>query len=385
MPSEQVCSQSYLKGFLHIAGNLTLQSITNEENITPFTASFAPRKIAPTLIQNTIDETNQNSILYNAYRYQLVPGGTLFSIPTHNGLVPQSIGGTSELELIITFSTSQAVPVSEPKVIILVVPIFSSSSEASHAAYVRQFIDHDKYPAASLHTVFFENKTDITQGSISYNTSVQITDNDKRPTNCMVMKVFYFPKGIRMTSQDFYLFKNILTQSNKIAVPKYTLPSSITSGMPVATGYNGQTITTISTSFEVPVTQLTLAELGNKLEYFKKPMSLSGERGFNDTCPYYKTTQYKCVPFHRISDLSGNYVIKNANTLDDILKEQDAVSGVNVESSMSIKNLFIYLAIIVGVVIVLAGLGAVVRWLSSRKPPNASVPATATAAAAATP
>lgn len=381
MSSQQVCSPTYQKGFINIAGNLSLQSLTTEDNIKPITASFAPRNTPPSLLNNFVDESNQNTILYNSYRYMLVSGGVQFCTPTHVGLIPQNIGGTPELELTLTYYTTQTLPVSEPKVILLVIPILSSSSQNQHAAYIRQFIDPDENPTASLQTIFFENQNDKSQSSIAYNTSIQLTDDNKKPQSCLVMRVFYYPNGIRMTGQDFFSFKSIITQSNKLQIPKYSLPSSVRNNLQIATGYDTatQAITMISSNGAMPTTQITIVDIGNKVEYFKQPMSLSGTKDFSSSCPYYKTTQYKCVPFHKLSDISGNYVIKNANTLDDILKQQGEVSGVNKESSVSIKNIFIYLAIIIGIVLVIVGLGIGVRWLSSKKPPMA-VPIVAAAA-----
>jgi hypothetical protein len=389
MPSQQVCSPTYQRGFINLAGNLTLQSLTTQQNISPFTASFAPRNIAPTLYSNFVDETNQNTLLYNSYRYTLVPSGVQFVKPSHVGLIPQSIGGTPELELIFTYYTYQSMPVSEPNVIILVVPIFSVY-ENKHAAYIRQFIDSDKYPAASVQTVFFENKGDKSQSSISYNTSVQLVNDNKQAKECVNMRVFYYPNGIRMTGQDFYNFKTVLTQSDKLKIDNYMLPYYITRGSPVATDYDQLTnkITTISSSFNLPVSQITVADIGNKLEYFKLPMSLSGTKDFSSSCPYYKTDQYKCVPFHRLTDLSGNEVIKDANTLADIMKEQDEAN--NQGSTVSIQVIFGYMGLVVGIVVTIIFLGWFVRYLSSAKPPGAAaavaaVAVTAAAVATATP
>jgi hypothetical protein len=389
MSTQQVCSLTYQRGFLNIAGNLSLQSLTTEDNISPFTASFAPRNTAPTLLGTTVDETNQNTILYNSYRYMLVPNGAQFCQPTNSGMIPQSIGGTPEMEFVLTFYTTQSVPISEPKVIILSIPIFSTSSENKHAAYVRQFIDSDKNPVASLQTIFFQNKDDKSQSCLAYNTSVQLTSDLRKPQSCLVMRVFYFPNGIRMTGQDFYAFKTILTKSDKVALPQYMLPSITRNSLAIASTYDGasQTVTGISSNGTVLKTQVTIAEIGNKLEYFKQPPQLTGGLGkdFDKSCPYYKTTEYKCVPFHRLTDLSGNEVIKNAYTLDQVMKEQDQQAGINTESSVSVKNLFIYLAIIIGIVIAIVGLGMAVRWLSSAKPPGAGPVVAASSSSTAAP
>lgn len=383
MPGQQVCSPTYQRGFISVAGNLSLQSLTTQSNISPFTASFAPRNVAPGLYTNFVDETAQNTIMYNSYRYTLLTGGTQFCKPTHTGL---NIGTSYDpaLELIFAFSTNQQIPVSDPKVILLVIPIYNIY-ENKHSAYVRQFIDSDKYPAASIQTIFFDNKDDKTQSSISYNSSVQLVDSNRNPVECINMKVFYFPNGMRVAGQEFANFMSILTQAHKSEVPDFMFPWMITSGNQIVLRYDQLTnkITEISTKYNVPVSQLTVADVGNKLEYFKLPMSLSGTKDFSSSCPAYKTDQYKCVPFHRLKDLSGNEVIKDANTLADVLKTQDETNGQGQGmSGLWGIGLVGVLAIFVVVAVVIILLGMLVRYLGSAKPPGAAAATVAVAAAA---
>ena len=191
-----------------------------------------------------------------------------------------------------------------------------------------------------------------------------------------------------MSGQDFYMFKNIITQSEKSAILNYMLPYQITEGNSIVTSYDQLTnqVTAVSSSFNLPISQITIADIGNKLEYFKLPMALSGSKDFSSSCPYYKTDQYKCVPFHRLKDLSGNEVIKDANTMADLLKAQDEQN--NQGMSVSVKWAFAYIGIVIGVAIIIIFMGWLVRLLTSSTPPGgggaAAAAAVGTAAAVAT-
>ena len=57
----------------------------------------------------------------------------------------------------------------------------------------------------------------------------------------------------------------------------------------------------------------------NRLEYFILPPRSSSRQFNTEQCPYYKTSQYKCMPFNQLKDLSNNYVIPGSKTLNTIL------------------------------------------------------------------
>ena len=74
----------------------------------------------------------------------------------------------------------------------------------------------------------------------------------------------------------------------------------------------------------------------NHFERFTKPpfvltKSTSTSSFNSEKCPYYKTSQYKCVPFNQLHDLSGNpqdaYVIPGNTSLKDILNKKGATTG----------------------------------------------------------
>ena len=111
----------------------------------------------------------------------------------------------------------------------------------------------------------------------------------------------------------------------------------------------------------IPTTLIaaTYEEFGKIVQYNLKPPALSSNFDKN-SCPYYKTTQYKCVPFSQMS-VSGDYVVpKDAATLDKILKERDelnaagiGVPGLSMETILGIVGGMIGGIIVIGLIIFL--------------------------------
>jgi hypothetical protein len=76
--------------------------------------------------------------------------------------------------------------------------------------------------------------------------------------------------------------------------------------------------------YSTPLSSCT-DEFRHRFEFFSFPPRLpssTSTKWNSEQCPYYKTSQYKCVPFNQIKDLSGNYVIPGNKTLDTILYEK---------------------------------------------------------------
>ena len=76
--------------------------------------------------------------------------------------------------------------------------------------------------------------------------------------------------------------------------------------------------------YSTPISSCT-DEFRNRFEYFTLPPRLPtsvSARYNSEQCPYYKTTEYKCMPFNQLKDLSGAYVVPGNKTLDTILYEQ---------------------------------------------------------------
>jgi hypothetical protein len=78
-------------------------------------------------------------------------------------------------------------------------------------------------------------------------------------------------------------------------------------------------------------------EFKHKFVFYTRPPRSSSKAAAawnSEQCPYYKTSEYKCVPFNQVKDLSGNLVVPGNKTLDTILNEKkEAKSNNNVSIS----------------------------------------------------
>jgi hypothetical protein len=110
--------------------------------------------------------------------------------------------------------------------------------------------------------------------------------------------------------------------------PPFELPSSILNGM-----------ATVDTVVEtdgniVPATVSTTGQLGssilspsspdflNLIQYFSQSPGIANSPS-NNSCPSYTTSQYKCMPFNKFRDLSGNLADPN----NPYVTLQDRIAG----------------------------------------------------------
>jgi hypothetical protein len=179
----------------------------------------------------------------------------------------------------------------------------------------------------NLETIFYEWDGDTTQTSLAYKTCFETIDNNNNPTS-RSLYVVVFPNGIHLTQSGF---QQLLIQLNG-NLPSYMIPPAIRGGDSTLRSYkfddDGNKVPTITSQdgiiYSTPLSSCT-DEFRHRFEYFTLPPRLpaSVSSSFNsEQCPYYKTTQYKCMPFNQLTDLSGNYVIPGNKTLDTILYEK---------------------------------------------------------------
>ena len=187
--------------------------------------------------------------------------------------------------------------------------------------------DSKKSGVPNLESIFYEWNGDTSQGSLAYKTCFETIDTNNNPTS-KTLYIVYFPNGIHLTQAGF---QQLLIQLNA-NLPPYMIPPAIRGGDSTLRSYKfddeGNKIPTITSQdgiiYSTPISSCS-DEFRHRFEYFTLPPRLpaSVSAKFNsEQCPYYKTTQYKCVPFNQLSDLSGNYVIPGNKTLDTILYEK---------------------------------------------------------------
>ena len=477
------CPTDENNGFIQITDPITLSNLnTIVVDTYPFTISFAPRTILPTLSGNQIIESNvtENTCIYRGNRFQLI--NVQICSVLHKGYVVPSQNMNPEMELVLTFQgrSSTTNPYAG---MIVSVPIYQTNSP-SRSEYITQLVSDsapsckynnqlgyqytgDSYQTisdstlnkcvqyccndinclsynfqkntcslqnsippikntgdttmvagtvnhsvlnpvgscslsntkdkgttgttgtrtndvtgvkvATLESIFSSNDAQK-QTSFSYKTCFEVIDFEQniRSKN---LAVFVFPYGIQVTSATLELLKLKLNYK----LPTYAIPGELREDKGTLFSYRvgssgDKTFTKmdISKTGNVYTTKISSCsnEFKNRFEYFTESPRLpkpsvsglsatsatSATSGVSDettASTYYKTSQYKCVPFDQRADLSGNYVIPGNKTLDTILNEQKQVEekqkkGDSSTKSMTTDDIENYVAMAIGGTIVLA-------------------------------
>lgn len=187
--------------------------------------------------------------------------------------------------------------------------------------------DEKKAGVPNLESLFYSWDGDTTQTSLAYKTCFETIDNSNLPTS-KSLYVVVFPNGITLTQSGF---QQLIIQLNG-TLPTYAIPPAIRGGDSTLRSYKfddeGNKVPTIISQdgiiYSTPLSSCT-DEFRHRFEFFTFPPrlpNLVSAKWNTEQCPYYKTSQYKCVPFNQISDLSGNYVVPGNKTLDTILYEK---------------------------------------------------------------
>ncbi len=232
----------------------------------------------------------------------------------------------------------------------------------------------------NLETIFNGWEGDVTQTSIAYKTCFETIDKNDQPTS-RSLYILVFPNGIHLTQSSY---QQLLLQLNGALQP-YMVPPAIRGGDATLRSYKfddeGNKVPTVTSQdgiiYSTPLSSCT-DEFKHRFNYFTlPPKTPSAVATFNNEhSSYYKTTQYKCMPFNQLSDLSGNYVIPGSKTLDTILYEQQQTqlqqnagnNGTSIDAAsnaLTTEQIETYIAMGAGVLI--AGLVAlkVGSWISN--------------------
>jgi hypothetical protein len=223
-----------------------------------------------------------------------------------------------------------------------------------------------KANATTLQSLFYSSSSDTTQTSLAYRTCFETMDKDDNPSS-KSLYVVVFPHGARLTQAGY---QQLLLQLQGTLLP-YAVPPAIRGGDSTVKSYQiseeGQKIATeISKEGIIYASRISSCtdDFKNRFEYFTLPPLLpatskngSSASGFNtEQCPYYKTSQYKCVPFNQLTDLSGNYVIPGVKTLETIAyeqkqKQENQKGGDSSNSSLSTETMETAVSVVLGSII----------------------------------
>ena len=378
------CPSDVNTGFIELVGPISQQDLNSiTVKSYPLSISFKPRTTIPSLLGNRIDESTgiENTCTYRGQRFNLADV-QICSVLSKGYILP-GITTQPVAELVLTFSANNSAADYESlSGILLSVPIYDSGTP-NHNAYLDRIIDPDnkdyiqtdnKPTVPNLETIFYGWKEDTTQTSIAYKTCFETIDNKNLPGS-RTLYVVVFPNGITLKSD---MYQKLKTKLND--VPSYSVPASIRGGDPTLKKYrfdNGKKIPEIiSTDGNIYSTPLSScdSEFKHRFEYFTLPprsSSSSSNKWNTEQCSYYKTNQYKCVPFNQSKDLSGNLVVPGNKTLDTILSERDQAqkNATNKDSSsqsLTTEEIEGIVAIVSGVAIAAVIFLKVGDWISKK-------------------
>jgi hypothetical protein len=380
------CPSDVNTGFINIDGpisELDLNSITVKSY--PLSISFKPRATIPSLLKNIIHESTgiENTCTYRGKRFNLADV-QICSVLSKGYILPGIITPPAA-ELVLTFSANNSAANCESlSGILLCVPIYDSGTP-NHNNYLdiiidpdnKDYVKTDNEPTVpNLETIFYGWKGDTTQTSIAYKTCFETIDNKNLPAS-RSLYVVVFPNGITLKSD---MYQKLRTKLNFLS--SYSVPASMRGGDPTLKKYrfdNGKKIPEIiSTDGNIYSTSISSCDdnFKHRFEYFtlppRTPASSSTPGQLNpEQCPYYKTSQYKCVPFNQSKDLSGNLVVPGNKTLETVLSDRDqsqknATTKDSSSKSLTTEEIEGIVAIVAGVAIAAVIFLKVGDWISKK-------------------
>ena len=316
------CPDDYLKGIITIRGGVgvnDLKDITVKTH--PFVANFQPRSIPLTLIQNNIEESFDNTILYKGNMYHITNPVQVCS-PVHTGYLFDNSQEAS-LELIIPFQYSGNDSGTYPNGIFVCFPIYESSVQ-NNAQYLNQFTGGVIHSIASLFTTGTVNSNN----SMSYQSCFEIANSK---TNKIIgnstFLTFVFTKGIQM------LPKNLQALITKISIqkqiPRFKIPAPLRNHSPTVYLFsfddNGNKIVN-SVSNDGYIYNQTIpsgtTEFSNRFQYFIYPPKLKSSKT-TDKKTSCGVSQYKCVPMEMLRNNLTLSDISTGKSIDDIYKQRE--------------------------------------------------------------
>jgi hypothetical protein len=242
--------------------------------------------------------------------------------------------------------------------------------------------DKKKSGVPNLESIFYAFDGDVSQSSLAYKTCFETIDNNNLPTS-RSLYIVVFPNGITLTQSGF---QQLLIQLNG-NLPTYVVPPALRGGDSTLRSFKfddeGNKVPTMISQdgiiYATPISSCT-DEFRHRFEFFTLPPRLpaSVSSGWNsEQCPYYKTTQYKCMPFNQLRDkvdINGaSYVIPGSKTLQSIIDERDKAKkqedagdiGAPKEKTLTTEQIEAIVAGVAGVAIASIIILKVGSWISN--------------------
>lgn len=196
----------------------------------------------------------------------------------------------------------------------------------------------------TLQSIFYNSNVDSSQTSIAYITTFDTVTGENRISSTKTLFIAVFPVGIRMAPaayQQLILQMRSRDPSQSNPLLAYRIPLRVRNYESTVVSftydqYGNKVPSTTSNKGEISTIQFGSCDerFKNHYEWFTKPplvISKSTASFKSEKNPYYKTSQYKCVPFDQLHDLSGNpqdaYIIPGNTSLQDILNKKQTSSS----------------------------------------------------------
>jgi hypothetical protein len=208
----------------------------------------------------------------------------------------------------------------------------------------------------TLQSIFYNSNVDTSQTSLAYITTFDTVNGNNEITATKSLFIAVFPSGIHMASAAFQQL--VLQMRSKVpsltaALVPYYVPLKVRNYESTV-----QTFTYDSSGNKVSQSKSDKGEISTfqisncddqfktRFEWYTKPplvVSKSTKLSFNsEKCPYYKTSEYKCVPFNQLHDLSGNpqdaYVIPGNTSLQDMLNKKQPSNAASIAAMEAEKQ-----------------------------------------------
>lgn len=224
-------------------------------------------------------------------------------------------------EMILSFKFSVAPSnCREMSGVLMCFPIFASGTSHHDEYLVYARSPQPTSPPPSIQTLFYKDKSDSSQTSLSYTTCFE-TINSNGVADSKGLHVIVFPRGICNTS---------FTSLSSIIKP-YKAPIPIKGTDPTVIKYTfdndgKKKSTATSTDGFLYTTQITSCseEFKDYIQHFTIPPGLpsSSDGSTNPSSNLYRPAQYKCVPFNQLRDMSGKYVKLGSKSMEQVMTEQ---------------------------------------------------------------
>jgi hypothetical protein len=231
-----------------------------------------------------------------------------------------------------------------------------SSGTVNHGAFADNTGGKRTAITPTLQSIFYNSNSDVNvdtaQKSLAYATTFDTVNGNNQIVSTKTLFIVVFPTGIHMAPaayQQLLLQMRSRDPSITSALRPYYVPLRVRNYENTVQSFtydsSGNKIPqTTSNKGEISTLQISNCDeqFKNRFEWFTKPPLVSSKssslKSFNsEKCPYYKTSQYKCVPFDQLHDLSGNaadpqdaYVIPGNSALQSILNKKQPSNAASV-------------------------------------------------------